>query len=240
MERKPQRGDPLREKDGVRIVYDERTGLGGALLLVVIVVSSALTVFFLLRGANSPVRDFVPSERVASLGEPLPKQAVVRGGAAVQTERRLALPRRRNVAGSQPKSDDLRTSDESENRGDAREGPRPDLEAGDFIAALRESGETGGLAAFSPPGTNPPRSGVIVPSDYELPEGFARHYQATDDGRQLQPILIVAPGYEIVDDAGELVTLTDDRIVPPEYAPPDLPVQMLDVPSEHGPGEDGH
>jgi hypothetical protein len=107
-----------------------------------------------------------------------------------------------------------------------------EIRAEEYIAALRDSGETGGLAAFPPPGTRPPRPGVIVPDDYELPEGFARHYQTTDDGRRLAPILAVAPGYELLDAAGEPVPLIDDRIVPPEFAPPDLPVQLLEIPSE--------
>lgn len=114
----------------------------------------------------------------------------------------------------------------------------PDVAAGDYIAALRESGETAGFAAFPPPGSRPPRAGVVVPPEYDLPEGFARHYQTTDDGRRLDPILVVAPGYEIVDDAGEPVDLTDDRVVPPEYAPSDLPVRMLEVPFEPGSGEE--
>jgi hypothetical protein len=104
------------------------------------------------------------------------------------------------------------------------------IDAGEYIDELRKRGETGGMAAFPVPGTNPPRPGVVVPPDYELPEGFARHYQTTDDGRQLEPILVVAPEYEIVDDEGEPVSLADGRIVPPELAPPDLPIRMLEVP----------
>ena len=108
---------------------------------------------------------------------------------------------------------------------------RPEIDARDYIAALKESGETGGIAAFPPPGTRPPRAGVIVPDDYKLPEGFMRHYQSTDDGGQLAPILTLAPGYELVDQSGKPIPLAKDRIVPPELAPPDLPVRMLEVPS---------
>ncbi len=106
-----------------------------------------------------------------------------------------------------------------------------DLHAGEYIEALRDEGETAGLAAFPPPGTRPPRSGIIVPADYVLPEGFARHYQSTDDGQRLEPILALAPGYELLDDAGDPVPLIDKRIVPPEFAPPDLPVRVLEIPS---------
>jgi len=112
---------------------------------------------------------------------------------------------------------------------------RPEIEARDYIEALRDGGETEGLAVFPPPGIHPPRSGVIVPDHYSLPEGFARHHQTTDDGRRLPPILVLAPGYELVDEAGDSVILVDGRIVPREFAPPDLPIEMLDVPTDPGP-----
>lgn len=232
MERKPQRGNLSRDPDGVRVVFREPTGRRVAVLLAV-VGSGVLAAFLLLRADS-------PGESVAVVNEPagIPVPAV--GPEAVHTERHRVLPPRGNVVRSRPKADVARTSTELERSGDVDEKARPEMEARDFIAALRESGETAGLAAFSPPGTRPPRSGVIVPADYELPEGFARHYQTTDDGRRLAPVLVVAPGYEIVDEAGDPVALTDDRIVPPEYAPPDLPVQMLDVPSERDPGENIH
>jgi hypothetical protein len=107
---------------------------------------------------------------------------------------------------------------------------QPEISAGEYIAALRAAGETQGLAAFPPPGTRPPEPGIIVPDDYELPEGYMRHYQNTDDGRQLEPVLTLAPGYELVDENGNALALGRDRIVPPELAPPDLPVRVLEVP----------
>jgi hypothetical protein len=39
-----------------------------------------------------------------------------------------------------------------------------------------------GIALFPPPGTKPIKQGVLVPEDFELPPGYVRHYQATDDG----------------------------------------------------------
>lgn len=105
-----------------------------------------------------------------------------------------------------------------------------EIPAGDYIELLREAGETEGLAAFSPPGTRPAKSGIVVPEDYELPEGFARHYQSTDDGKRLEAILTLAPGYEIVDEEGNSLAVGLERIVPPEAAPPDLPIRILDLP----------
>jgi hypothetical protein len=106
---------------------------------------------------------------------------------------------------------------------------RPEIDAADALMALRAEGETEGIAAFGLPGTNPPKPGVIVPDGFELPEGFVRHYQTTDDGQQLAPILMVHPDYELVDATGKPVT-TPDGVVPPELVPPGMPIQMLEVP----------
>jgi hypothetical protein len=122
---------------------------------------------------------------------------------------------------------------------DTNEAVRPEIAAADYIAWLRARGETEGLAAFPPPGTSPPRSGVVVPDDYDLPEGFARHYQTTDDGRQLPPVLAVAPEYDLIGEDGTPIGLREDRIVPPELAPPDLPVRMLEVPKQPARGSGG-
>lgn len=108
---------------------------------------------------------------------------------------------------------------------------KPVIPAGEYIAALRASGDSTGIAAFPPPGTNPPKTGVIVPDAYELPEGYVRHYQTTDDGQQLAPILTLSPDYDLLDDAGEPIELPPDRILPPHLAPPDLDVEMLEVPA---------
>jgi hypothetical protein len=100
--------------------------------------------------------------------------------------------------------------------------------AKEYIKALREMGETEGIAAFPPPGTNPPKAGVIVPDEYELPEGYERYYQQTDDGKPLQPILLFSPDYEFFDEEGNRIAIPEDRVVPPHLVPPGLPVQILD------------
>jgi len=89
-------------------------------------------------------------------------------------------------------------------------------------------GEHAGLAAFPPPGTKPIKRGLVVPDDFDLPEGYVRHYQTTDDGRRLPPILIFHPDFAPVDENGNAIALPEDRIVPPELAPPGLPHRMLD------------
>lgn len=87
-----------------------------------------------------------------------------------------------------------------------------------------------GIALFPPPGTDPPKRGIIVPDDAVLPEGYVRHYQATDDGKPLAPILMFHPDYEWVDEQGAVVDLPESRVVPPELAPPGLPIEMLELP----------
>ena len=114
------------------------------------------------------------------------------------------------------------------------EEPLPEIDAADVIAALVEAGETGGIAAFPPPGTDPVKRGIVVPDDYELPEGYVRHYQSTDDGQGLEPILMFSPDYEFQDQDGRPIPLPGDRIVPPELAPPGLPIRTLDVPEPGG------
>jgi len=116
-----------------------------------------------------------------------------------------------------------------------RDKPRREIDAADVIPALREEGVHTGIAAFGIPGTHPPKPGIIVPEEFELPEGYVRHYQTTDDGEQLPAILMFHPDYEFVNDKGEVVPLPEDRVVPPEMAPPGLAVDnVLVVPERKG------
>jgi hypothetical protein len=106
--------------------------------------------------------------------------------------------------------------------------PGAELSAKDVIPMLRAAGEREGIAAFPPPGTKPVKRGIVVPEDFELPEGYVRHHQTTDDGQQLPPILMFHPDYQFLDEHGAPVPLPEDRVVPPDMAPPGLPIQMLD------------
>jgi hypothetical protein len=110
----------------------------------------------------------------------------------------------------------------------AEPAPARELSAKDVIPMLRAAGEREGIAAFPPPGTKPLKRGIVVPDDYEVPEGYLRHYQATDDGEQLPPILMFDPDYQFLDEQGAPVQLPADRVVPPEMAPPGLPRRLLD------------
>lgn len=87
-----------------------------------------------------------------------------------------------------------------------------------------------GIALFPPPGTDPPKVGLVVPEDFELPEGYVRHHQTTDDGVELPAILMFHPDYEWLDENGVPIPLPPDLVVPPELAPPGMPIDRLVIP----------
>lgn len=98
---------------------------------------------------------------------------------------------------------------------------------GNLIAALRDAGVRGGIAAFNPPGTSPPLEGLAVPPDFELPPGYVRHHQASDDGTLIEPILMFSPDLVLRDAQGRVIPLPANRVVPPGMAPPGLPLRWV-------------
>ncbi|HYO59984.1 hypothetical protein [Archangium sp.] len=80
------------------------------------------------------------------------------------------------------------------------------------------------------PGTKPLKQGIIVPEGFELPPGYVRHYQATDNGELVKPILMFHPDHKPVDSSGKPVELPASRVVPPEMAPPGMPIDILELP----------
>lgn len=101
-------------------------------------------------------------------------------------------------------------------------------------AAAREAHARGedlqGIWAFPPAGTKPALPGIVVPDDFELPPGYVRHYQSTDDGQALQPILMYHPDHAPSGEDGRPLQDPEDLVVPPEDAPAGIPVVILDVP----------
>ena len=212
----------------MQIDHDRRGRFVRTSMLAVTAVVGLLTAVLLVRSSFQSGTISSPDAAPTTVSDRKPAVSADQGERSGDLRAALAIRLRRdpNARTARMNDDD---ADENELRIDAR----------DYIAALRAEGETGGIASFPPPGTRPPESGVIVPDDYELPEGFMRHYQSTDDGGQLEPVLTLAPDYELVDGDGNPVALGRDRIVPPEGAPPDLPVRMLDVPSANNRGQAG-
>lgn len=109
----------------------------------------------------------------------------------------------------------------------------------EVIDRLHLAGVYTGLGAFAPPGTRPPLVGLAVPEDFVLPEGYVRHYQATDDGQRIEPILMFSPQHPLVDAAQRPIAVPLDRVVPPELAPPGLPIRRIVIPAPVEPGRPG-
>ncbi len=105
----------------------------------------------------------------------------------------------------------------------------PEPTGAELIEALNDAGVHTGIGAFNPPGTSPLLSGLVVPEDFDLPEGFVRHHQVTDQGEALEPILMFSPDIEYYEAAGN-VPIPEDRIVTPELAPPGMPIRELILP----------
>jgi hypothetical protein len=133
-------------------------------------------------------------------------------------------PRRRSAAAAPPPAAPPATDGDEE----------PELDAIDVIPELRAAGEHGGIAAFGLPGTDPPKPGIIVPDGFKLPEGYVRHHQVSDDGEQLPAILMFHPDYDFLDARGNPMKLPENHVVPPDMAPPGLPIEMLEVPAPEG------
>lgn len=112
-------------------------------------------------------------------------------------------------------------------------GEKPGM--GEVIARLHERGVHTGLGAFNPPGTRPALVGLAVPEDFELPKGYVRHHQATDDGQRIEAILMFAPDFQLLDAAKRPVEMPKDRVVPPELAPPGLPIRRIVIPAASEP-----
>ena len=93
-----------------------------------------------------------------------------------------------------------------------------------------------GIALFPAPGTDPLKRGIIVPEGLDLPPGYVRHYQSTDDGQALPAILMFHPDFQPVDAQGQPVPIPKDRVVPPQLAPPGMPVQILEPPDQSAEG----
>jgi hypothetical protein len=114
---------------------------------------------------------------------------------------------------------------------DAAPAAEPDASAGPDEPAA-EPPPREGIHAFPPPGTKRIKPGIVVPEGFELPPGYVRHYQATDKGEMLRAILMFHPDFQPVDAAGRPVSVPDDRVVPPELAPPGLALETLEVPAD--------
>lgn len=102
--------------------------------------------------------------------------------------------------------------------------------AKEYIEYLHAAGIDEGIGAFPPPGTKPPLEGNAVPPDFELPEGYVRHNQVTDDGQDIETILMYSPDYEFFDENGNPIPIPEDRVVPADRIPKGMPVRPVEIP----------
>ncbi len=115
--------------------------------------------------------------------------------------------------------------------------PGEEPSGAEVIAELNKAGIHTGIGAFPPPGTSPPMVGLAVPDDYPLPEGYVRHFQATDDGQRIEPILMFSPDYQFFDASGKPIKIPENRVVPPGMAPSGLTARPIVIPPPLQPGK---
>ncbi|KQW46409.1 MULTISPECIES: hypothetical protein [unclassified Roseateles] len=155
---------------------------------------------------------------------PLPAAASAPAAAAVVAAAKVTAPAARIPRLRDPDGD--QTPDLADY---INEGERPTM--AEVIQRLHAAGVRTGLGAFNPPGTRPPLIGLAVPENFDLPPGYVRHHQATDDGQRIEPILMFSPDTRTLVINGRNVAVPADRVVPPELAPPGLPIRRIVVPA---------
>ena len=170
-----------------------------------------------------PVRMAQPPTTVATAPMPAPLPDPVTASRASPAPVAASSPPPQAVRPREPEGDLTPDISVFVNKGE-----RPSM--AEVIERLHQAGERGGLGAFQPPGTRPPLIGLAVPEDFVLPEGYVRHYQATDDGQRIEAILMFAPDRPFFDAAGRPIAIPADRVVPPELAPPGLPIRRIEIP----------
>lgn len=220
--------------DGVRVV--QRTGaarrpalLYKALALILI---GGCAAYLFTRNEASDVghADAAQSDVDTRIADARATEAT--GAAASEA---AAVARRRMTAQSTGPGGDPTQDLADALAGSVRPGEEPS--AAEVITELNKAGIHTGIAAFPPPGTSPPMVGLAVPDDYALPEGYVRHFQATDDGQRIEPILMFSPDYQFFDASGKPIKIPENRVVPPGMAPDGLTARPIKIPPPLPPGK---
>jgi hypothetical protein len=203
------------DADGVKTApaAGMRGGLWLILLAAVLVGAAGLLALRLALPASPPE----PEPEAAQLAEPGAAVAAAPGAPAAAAPARRTRAVRREAAPPEPLPPG------------STQAPRPEPPS---LPEIPDDphGDSAGIGVFPPMGTDPPKVGLLVPEDFELPEGYVRHYQATDDGEQLPAILMFHPDFVWIDQNGNQIPLPPDLIVPPEMAPPGLPPEFIEIP----------
>jgi hypothetical protein len=204
------------DKDGVKVIEPPRVRWGVWLTALCLIALSVGLFLWPPTGVSPPVGNTQRAELPSSGELETPSRPRPPGFKPVRRFHRLQQPQVQQEPPRLPV---------------AEQNPEQEAAPADPETAEQPSG----IELFPPPGTDPPKSGLIVPEDFELPTGYVRHYQATDDGQRLPAILMFHPDYDWVDENGQPLEIPENRIVPPELAPPGLPLESLEVPETNIP-----
>lgn len=219
----------VRQGDGVRVIVKKKSaGPWVRVLPIAALLFLGGLAYLMIDTTTMKATEPTPEPEIQALGtQSAPAQTTPSTAAAFTPDVRPAdaladvgaAPREPTMseAGAPEQSDDLASY--------FRPGD-PEPTGAELIEALHEAGIHTGIGAFTPPGTSPPMAGLAVPDDFELPEGFVRHHQVTDQGEPLEPILMFSPDIETYEAAGN-IPIPEDRIVTPEFAPPGMPIREM-------------
>ena len=225
MDRSSQQHTPPSDKDGdgVRVTAKARGTWqrSGFLALLALVVVAAGVAYLVTRPGKAPAPTVVDADAPAE---------EVRRAVTVSPMVDATSAARDNRPTPEEQPNELRSLDPDDVAAYFRPGD-PVPTAAELIQALRDAGIHSGIAAFNPPGSSPPLPGLAVPEDFELPEGYVRHHKVTDDGEPIEPILMFSPDFEFYDADGRQIALPENLVVPPELAPPGLPLRQVEIPS---------
>lgn len=225
--------------DGVRVVRERRSLLSAAtamkVLAAVLVVAGLATLLLppptpRTATARPGASTTSPLTRTSAESRSAETPAAAPARVAVTTARAPHHHAAVHAMPNTPDTDDLPSGDPNDlatylSPAD----PAPTM--AEVIHALHDSGDHTGIGAFNPPGTSPPLVGLAVPEDFDLPQGYVRHHQVTDEGEVLEPILMFSPDGVFVDASGREIPIPADRVVPADMAPPGLVIREITIPS---------
>lgn len=226
---KPHPAPSATDGDGVRVI--QRTGAGRRPALFYKALALVMAGATLVGGAylftRNEVTDAGHADAVSDTVDTRIGDARANGAGQSASSEAAAVARRQVTAQSNGPGDP--TPDLADAlSGIVRPGEEPS--GAQVIAELNKAGIHTGIGAFPPPGTSPPMVGLAVPDDYALPEGYVRHFQATDDGQRIEPILMFSPDYQFFDASGKPIRIPENRVVPPGMAPSGLTARPITIP----------
>lgn len=222
----------VEDGDGVRVIRERRPMLTAAMVVKVLaatVVVAGIAMLVLLPRSSRTVAGRgggADAATVAAAAAESQRAPPVRATAAARVPQRNAAVQAMPIARH---PDDLPSGDPNDIATYVSPtDPVPTMT--EVIQALHDMGDHTGIGAFNPPGTSPPLRGLAVPENFVLPEGYVRHHQVTDEGEPLEPILMFSPDGVFMDASGREMTIPEDRVVPPDMAPPGLPIREITIP----------